>query len=206
MHPTGERLEPSETLVLVARCRQGDKEAERLLFERYVGRLYALASAKLPPGMQRRFGAEDVVQSVLLSFCRAVRNDRIDLKRSGDLWAWLVRITFKKLNSRLKHQLAARRSIRNEEHAPSAVDCDGDFAAAFLSREPAIEELEEVLDEIGYVFGQSDTPLRRLVDLRLEGCTKSEIAGRLSISHTTVNRYLKRAGCMLQERCQILSE
>jgi RNA polymerase sigma factor (sigma-70 family) len=204
MQPSVEPPDPSETLDLVARCREGDKEAERLLFERYVGRLYRLASAKVPRGMERRFGADDVVQSVLLSFCRAVRDDRIDLQRSGDLWAWLVRITFNKLNSRLKHHLAARRSVHKEADGPSGSDCD-DMASAFLSREPAVEELEEVLDEIDYLFGPSDSTMRQVVDLRLQDLSKSEIAERLGVSHTTVNRHLKKIGLLLQERCEALA-
>jgi RNA polymerase sigma factor (sigma-70 family) len=205
MQPLGESLDSSETVDLLARCREGDKEAERLLFERYVGRLYRLASATVPPGMERRFGADDVVQSVLLSFCRAIRNDRIDLKRSGDLWAWLVRITFNKLNSRLKHHLAARRSVQKEEDAPSSVDFGDALTSAFLSQEPAIEELEEVLDEIDFLFGPRDAPLRKVVDLRLQDLSKSEIAERLGVSHTTVNRLLKKIGILLQERCRSLA-
>jgi RNA polymerase sigma factor (sigma-70 family) len=205
MRPSSEPLEPSETLDLVAKCREGDKEAERLLFERYVQRLHRLATAKVPPGMERRFGADDVVQSVLLSFCRAIRNDHIDLKRSGDLWAWLVRITFNKLNSRLKHNLAARRSVQREVDVPSSVDSGEGLTSAFLSQEPAIEELEEVLDEIDYLFGPRDALLRRVVDLRLQDLSKSEIAERLGVSHTTVNRHLKKIALVLQERCQSLA-
>jgi RNA polymerase sigma factor (sigma-70 family) len=204
MQPSVEPSDPSETLDLVARCRAGDKEAERLLFERYVGRLFRLASTKVPRGMERRFGAEDVVQSVLLSFCRAVRHDRIDLQRSGDLWAWLVRITFNKLNSRLKHHLAARRSVHKESDAPRGSDCD-DIASAFLSHEPAAEELEEVLDEIDYLFGRGDSVMRQVVDLRLQDLSKSEIAEQLGVSHTTVTRHLKKIGLLLQERCQGLA-
>jgi RNA polymerase sigma factor (sigma-70 family) len=155
--------------------------------------------------MGRRFGAEDVVQSVLLSFCVAVRKGAIDLERSGDLWAWLVRITFHKLGNRLDYHLAAMRSVRKEEDPLSWVDSGEGPASAFLSKEPAIEELVELLDEIEHLFGPSDAPLRRVIDLRLQNLSKSEIADRLGVSHTTVNRHLKKIGTLLKERCESLS-
>jgi len=143
---------------------------------------------------------------VLLSFCRAVRNDRIDLKRSGDLWAWLARITFNKLGNRLDYHLAAMRSMRKEEDTPSGVESRDRLVSAFLAKEPAIEELTEFLDEIEHLFGAGDSPLRRVIDLRLQDFSKSEIADRLGVSHTTVNRYLKKIAAVLSERCQSMAE
>jgi RNA polymerase sigma factor (sigma-70 family) len=205
MQRSVEPSDPSETVDLVAKSRDGDKEAERLLFERYLSRLYRLANAKFPAGMERRFGADDVVQSVLLSLCRAIQSDRIELRRSGDLWAWLARINFNKLNGRLKHYLAARRSVHKEADATSESECDARLTSAFLSREPAIEELEEVLDEIDYLFGPNDSVMRKVVDLRLQDLSKSDIAERLRVSHTTVDRHLKQVGLVLQERLQTLA-
>src|SRR5664279_5023630 len=48
---------------LVARCREGDSQAETLLFERHLQSLLALVRARISTRLAPRFDAEDVVQS-----------------------------------------------------------------------------------------------------------------------------------------------
>jgi RNA polymerase sigma factor (sigma-70 family) len=206
MTPVGATADASETIALVERYRQGDQEAARLLFERYVRGLLDIIGAKLHPGLLRRFGPEDVAQSVFQSLFCAVNENRVTLERSGDLWAWLLQITFNKLSSRLAHHHAKKRSIAREVKRLTTAD-SGDQAAVFLwSREPSAEELVALADELDFLFGPSGSPLRRVVDLRLQDFTLHEIAEQLGVSHTTVDRHLKKIGRLFVERLRELSE
>ena len=206
MQPGDEALNPSETLALVERFRHGDKDAEWVLFDRYSRRLLDVVAARLPPGVARRFGPEDVVQSVLGSLCRALKEGSPKLERSGDLWAWLLQITFNKLASRIAYHLAAKRSVVRENELPSLVESAYGQDLALWSKEPSVEDLAAIADELDYLFGPHESTLRRVVDLRLQDFTITEIAERLSVSHTTVGRHLKIIVRRFEDRWRSLLE
>jgi RNA polymerase sigma factor (sigma-70 family) len=205
MQPVEEDSGRTETLNLAERYRRGDEDAARLLFDRYVQRLLELAGSNLPPGVARRFGPEDVVQSVFRSLFRAVKEDRVKLERSGDLWAWLLQVTFNKLRGRSAYHLAAKRSVKREE-LPMAENTRDHPALAFWSKEPSVEHLAAIADELDYLFGPNGSPLRRVVDLRLQGFSMEEIGERLGTSHATVSRQLKKIGRRFEERLRNQSD
>ncbi len=79
----GER--PASDAELVDRCRQGDPEAFRTLYERHAGRLYALARRLLGNATE----AEDRLQEVFLQAYRRLATFRGD----SSLGTWLHRLT-----------------------------------------------------------------------------------------------------------------
>ena len=195
-----------ETLELVGRCRQGETEAERLLFHRFVARLVDLLNARIPAGLARRFGPEDGAQEVFASLFRAVREDRIALVRSGDLWAWLARIAHHKLVNLVKRELRLKRSLMVEEAGSISGVLEDDARYALASGEPGVHEAVALADELEYLFGPVGATLRQVVDLRLREMSHFEIARRLEVSHTTVGRHLRRIAAILAARLQELEE
>lgn len=189
-----------DTLELVDRCRRGDADAEQLLFRRYAERLLRLLQTRIPPGVGRRFGPDDVAQDVFVSFFRAVREDRIRLQRSGDLWAWLARIAHHKLVNLVKRQLALKRSLAIEEGWSISGSLEDDARLEVASREPGAHEALALADELDLLFGAPSSLMRRVVDLRLCDMSLQEIARRLEVSHTTVNRYLSKISLILEAR------
>ena len=107
-----------------------------------------------------------------------MKEDRVKLERSGDLWAWLLQVTFNKLSSRVAHHLATKRSVNREEELPIGDDSGDHPALGFWSKGPSVEDLAEIADELDYLFGPSGSPLRRVVDLRLQDLTLQEIGER----------------------------
>ena len=202
MQPEEHFAGSSDTLSLVERCRAGDEDAARLLFDRYVQRLLELARSNLPTGLARRFGSEDVVQSVFRSLFRAVKEDRVKLERSGELWAWLLQVTFNKIRGRVSYNLAEKRSVRREKEDLACDDPGHHPEANYWSREPSVEDMVAIADELDYLFGPIGAPLRKVVDLRLQGFSMEEIGRRLAVSHTTVSRHLKLIGRRFEERLQ----
>lgn len=186
---------PTESAQLLARCAAGDSLAEAALFERYVVRLTLLARARLSRQLAARVDPEDIVLSAYRSFFLAAREQRFELRHSGELWRLLVKITLAKVCDQAEHHAAQRRSVKREQ-APVA-DASGAWLEA-IARDPspaevaqAIEQLERLLAALPELGGQ-------IVQLRLQGLRQDEIAAQLDCAERTVRRWLERAGQILK--------
>lgn len=185
---------------LLERWRQkGDEQAASELFHRYAGRLIGLARSQLSRKLARRVAPEDVVQSVCKSFFVRVRDGRIEVQPGDELWTLLATITMRKVFGNLEHHTAKKRSIqREQEPGPNDSTCMLDVAA--LAREPSpqdeavlVEERERALKEL--------SPLhRRIVELRLQEYTTTEIAGKVERTDRLVRLVLEKFGKQLQKR------
>jgi RNA polymerase sigma factor (sigma-70 family) len=170
---------PSEQLLL--RVRQGDEDASRQVFERYLTRLTALARSRLAARLQRRTDPEDVVLSAYRSFFVGARDGRFTLQRSGDLWRLLATITLHKLNRQVKRHSAESRDVQREIAAASGAD---------FAHEPTAEEAVALADELEAILTPLDPFLRRVLELRLQGQSLEEIAAITMRSERTVRRSL----------------
>jgi len=93
-----ERMEQTQDdALLLSRIAEGDREAFRLFYERYAGRILAYVRAI---GRQRD-AAEDVVQEVFLSVWRKAASYRPD---RGDVAGWLYTITRNRLVDRWRRR------------------------------------------------------------------------------------------------------
>jgi RNA polymerase sigma factor (sigma-70 family) len=170
---------PSDQLLL--RCRQGDEDASREIFERYLVRLTALARSRLAPRLAGRTDPEDIVLSAYRSFFVGAKDGRFVLQRSGDLWRLLVSITLHKLYRQVKRHSAESRDVQREEKLGENVT---------FSREPTVEEAVALADELEAILKPLDPLLRRVLELRLQGQSLEEIAAITMRSERTVRRSL----------------
>ena len=170
---------PSDQLLF--RCGQGDEDASREIFERYLGRLTALARSRLAPRLARRTDPEDIVLSAYRSFFVGAGDGRFVLRRSGDLWRLLVSITLHKLYRQVKRHSAESRDVQREKMLEEA--------HAF-SQEPTAEEAVALADELEAILKPLDPLLRRVLELRLQGQSLEEIATITMRSERTVRRSL----------------
>jgi RNA polymerase sigma factor (sigma-70 family) len=182
---------PSEQLLL--RCRQGDEDASREIFERYLARLTALARSRQAPRLARRTDPEDIVLSAYRSFFVGARDGRFVLQRSGDLWRLLVSITLHKLYRQVKRHSAESRDVQREEMLGENV--------AF-SQEPTAEEAVALADELEAILKPLDPLLRRVLELRLQGESLEEIAAITMRSERTVRRSLAELREAIASRCE----
>ncbi len=176
---------------VLERYRQGDERAAEQLFAQYVGRLTALARARLSPKLSARTDPEDVVLSAYRSFFVAAREGKFALARSGDLWRLLVAITLHKLYRQVRRHEAASRSVHLE-----SFDIEGER----LSHEPLPEEVVGVADELENLFARLDPFARRVLELRLQDRPLASIAEMTGRSERTVRRTLTAIREMLAER------
>jgi DNA-directed RNA polymerase specialized sigma24 family protein len=175
----------------------GDATAQPL-WERYFDRLVHLARNKLR--MAARAAAvedeEDAVLSAFDSFCRGAAQGRFPrLSDRDDLWRLLVVLTIRKALDQIERQRAAKRGggrlVGESALVGREAVADGNALDVVAGREPAPELAAMVAEEYERLRDAlDDDVLRRVLDLRLEGHDRREIAARLGCTVRTVTRKL----------------
>lgn len=185
--------EPNQTdpLQLLARWRRGDQAAAALLFQRYAGRLVALARSQLSAKLARHVDPEDVVQSVYRSFFADGREGRYQLERGGDLWQLLVTMTLHKLANQANHLATQKRAVGRERNFGSEDSLLG-IGAPKLAGNPSPVDAVALTDQLEQVLRPLDVAQRRIVEMRLQGYNLDEIAAEVCCSLSSVRRVLER--------------
>ena len=174
----------------------GDSAAQHL-WERYFHRLVQLARARLHSA--RRAGTiedeEDAALSAFDSFCRGAANGRFpQLASRDDLWRLLVVITVRKVLCQLERRGAQKRGggrLAGESALIGGDAADGGGLDRIAGHEPSPELAALVVDEYRRLRdGLRSEALRQVLDLRLEGYTREEIAERLGCAERAEKRKL----------------
>jgi DNA-directed RNA polymerase specialized sigma24 family protein len=175
----------------------GDSAAQHL-WKVYFDRLVHLARARLRSA--RRAGAiedeEDAVLSAFDSFCRGAARGRYpQLTDRDDLWRLLVVITVRKVLGQLKRQGAQKRAGGRLLGESALIGSDAAQAGGLdliAGNQPSPGLAAQVVDEYRRLrSGLRTEDLRQVLDLRLEGYTRTEIAERLGCAERTVKRKLE---------------
>jgi RNA polymerase sigma factor (sigma-70 family) len=177
---------------LIHGLRDGDGQIVQEFCEQYGEMLQRLADKHLAPGVRRRVGPEDVVQSACRTFLRRAKGGEFQLADSEALWRLLCAITLSKVREQTRFHLRQKRGLHREVEAalPSGDTSGADFQPVAPGPSPA--EAAEFADQFQRVLAGLDEEERQVVDLKLQECTNDEIAERLGCSERTVRRLLKR--------------
>lgn len=179
----------SDSRVLVDRCRAGDANAARQLFERYVDRLVAVARRRLSQPITSRVDPEDIVQSVFRTFFGRLKGGQFQLDQQNDLCKLLVRITVNKTLRQVAYQKAAKRDPGQEAHGDEG---DRESVLQLLARDPAPEEAVAFLDQLEHFLLQLLPEERRILEMRVQGYSNEEICKELGIYDRKIRRVLER--------------
>jgi RNA polymerase sigma-70 factor (ECF subfamily) len=179
----------AESRVLVDRCRAGDAEAARLLFERYVDRLVAVARRRLSQPLNSRVDPEDIVQSVFRTFFGRLKGGQFQLEQQDDLCKLLVRITVNKTLRQVAYQKAAKRDPSQEAHTD---DGEHEQVLQLLAREPDPEEAVAFLDQLEHFLAQLTPDEQRILEMRVQGYSNEDICKELGIYDRKIRRVLER--------------
>jgi RNA polymerase sigma-70 factor (ECF subfamily) len=175
--------------VFLEQWRAGDENAARQLFDRYVGRLVALARRHISERLAGRVDAEDIVQSVFRTFFVRVRDGQFRVEGPDDLCKLLARITVHKT---LRQVAFHRRARRDKGMEVPQGDGGEAMLLAVCSGEPTAEEVVAFVDTLEHFVTRLGEEDRKILALRLEGHSNAEIAEQLGISDRTVRRFVKR--------------
>jgi DNA-directed RNA polymerase specialized sigma24 family protein len=188
---------PGSISYWIGHLKAGDHAAAQALWERYFGRLMALARGRLRAAPRRAADEEDVALSAFDSFARAAAHGRFpQLLDRDDLWQLLVVITARKASTLANYE---RRQKRGGGRVYSEAVLAGDGSAEddaglapVASGEPSPEFAAQVAEECQRLLGRLDDPDLRAVALwKMEGYTNEEIAAKLGCVVRTVERRLR---------------
>lgn len=173
-----------ETGRLVAAARDGDQEAWRRLYERFRALLAFQAQSGIPDHLRGRFDSEDVLQSVFLSAFQALPDH--EYRGEPAFRAWLKEITRHELTSRIRAQLASKRSPEREQsggdldkvsggndETPSQVFSRVEHRARVLD---ALKQLEDAHLEVLWMRDFEHRPWEEIA--RVLGCAASSARRR----------------------------
>jgi RNA polymerase sigma-70 factor (ECF subfamily) len=175
---------------VMARLRAGDQDAARQIFQRFAGRLIALAHERLDCLVRRKVDPEDVVQSALKSFFLRYAAGQFDVGDWNSLWGLLVVITLRKCGREIKHFHGPQHDVRREAAAQAGSEATDAWEA--LADEPTPAEAAMLAETIEQVVGELGPRERRVFELRLQGCTVPEISAEVSRTEYTVEGVLRK--------------
>jgi RNA polymerase sigma-70 factor, ECF subfamily len=181
--------DPGADARVLEACRQGDREALRLLFEAYKDRVYSLALHHTRDDA----AASDIVQEVFLRLSTRLEQFRGEARFGTWLWRLVV-------NACLDERRRLRRLV------PFDASGDGHRAGGWRRVGPqeatlASRQMREAVQEaVARLSPRLRLPilLRYLEDLSYDeiaavlGCTKGTVASRLNRGHRALARRLRR--------------
>jgi RNA polymerase sigma-70 factor (ECF subfamily) len=177
--------------------RAGNQDAARALFERYSGRLVALARRHISNRLGRRVDPEDVVQSVFRTFFRRAQTGELHLYDPDHLCALLARITIHKALDQVSFHKAAKRNFNLDADSGSA---EHELVAQVLDHEPTPEAVNLFLDQLEHLLGQLQPEERQVLEMRMQGYTVEEIARRLNTYDRKIYRILERIRALAEQQ------
>lgn len=174
---------------LFERLRTGDPEAARLIFERHVEKLLALARRRISERLGGRVDPEDVVQSVFRTFFKRAADGQYAIQEQEDLCKLLARITVHKTLRQVEFHQAAKRDMHLE--TPQGEDAHQRLLD-IASREPTPETVNIFLDQLEHFLQQLQPQERQILELRMQGYETEEIASRLGTYDRKIRRVMER--------------
>jgi DNA-directed RNA polymerase specialized sigma24 family protein len=186
---------------LLGRLRSEDahvrNEAATTIWKRYCELLLDLACRNLSRRLQRRVGADDIVQLTFKSFFLRQLRGKYDLADRTDLLQLLVRMTLNKARSAATKQGRMRQDYRLELSTQPADADPGSVEGWLLEQasraEPMPEDAVALAEDTERRLAQLAPDLRRITLYKLEGYTNAEIAALpdMACSVRTVERKLR---------------
>src|SRR6185295_922439 len=169
---------------VIARCRQGDRDALRTLFETYKDRVYSIAMYSLGGDEQL---ASDVTQQVFIKLMTRIGQFRGD----SEFATWLYRLVVNTCRDEMRKQ---RRWVPLADSAFMTASVrqtqTGQYATKELARQVqhALGELKPKLRwplVLRYIEGLSYEEIGKVL-----GCSKGTVASRLNRGHSALSRKL----------------
>jgi len=192
--PNPEQLSPAaSSLTALMQQAGGNSTARDALARRfyepggYFDRLVRLVKRDL----RSEHYAEDVVQSALLSFCLRLKDGEFpNLPNREHLWKVLVTITRHKAVNALRAEERQKRDRRRTQPMPE--ESEGGRGLAAPGACPADQVAEK--DLLDWLLSALPDRLRKVAEMKLDGCDSTHIEQALNRSRTTVWRDLQTIG------------
>jgi RNA polymerase sigma factor (sigma-70 family) len=194
---------PADDRELIAAFKAGSETAARDLFDRYCEKLMRLARRRIGQRMNTRVDPEDVIQSAFRTFFVHVKNDEFSFEGEDDLFKLLVRLTVNKALRQIAHHRAAKRDPGKEVMQGSN---DADVMNNLSAHDPSPEVEVAVLDELERFLSQLPDFDRKVLEMKLQGHSSTDIAEALGSYDRKIRRVLERIEAVAKENAAAADE
>ncbi len=177
---------------MIQGLRDGDANVCTDFWMKYGPMLEGVAGKQISNQLQRRVGAEDVVQSACRTFFRRISEGQFELPDSDALWRLMCAITLTKARRAARDQNRQKRGMDREQYidATAPDQSTGGFELAGQGEAPV--EAVEVADQLRAVLEGLGEQECQILDLKLQQFTNDEIADKIGCSERTVRRLTKK--------------
>lgn len=166
--------------VLIDGCRKQDRVVQRLLYERYAGKLFVVCKRYIKDPDE----AEDVLQDAFVKIFKYIDTFRFECP----LEAWLKRIVINTALKQLRKQKPWENKVDVDEVAPVLAQTDESLPT--LNYQHLLQLIQELPPGCRTVFNL----------YAIEGYNHAEIAELLAISEGTSKSQFFRARALLQQK------
>lgn len=177
---------------LLVQANGGDEAAAFEIWERYFTRLVALVAKRLPDGVGRMMGPEDIASTALDCLLRGAKEGRFrKLHNRDDLWQILVMIAVRRTCTVIRDD--GRHAGGESKLLSSSTDSDN-FRKGIVNRidrSPTPDSLVVLQDTFDQLNQELDAQQQAIVRHRLAGHTNDEIAEKLGVVTRTIERKMK---------------
>lgn len=179
-------MEEPSSQQLIARCIDGDREAQTLVIERYRTRLLRLAQQGAAD-RGKQIESDSVVTEVFLRFLQLAQSGRLEWQFEGGLWRLLSRMTAFRVKEKRREAADPRRTAPGGE--------DSAHGREYHSATTSDDALATALDEFRELLGDYRHSLsgdRSIIfDCWLAGESSLAIGGKTGMTDRNVRRILQ---------------
>ena len=178
-------MEAPSSRQLIARCIEGDQDAQTQIVDRYQLRLLKMAR-QANAGGKRNVEPDSVVAEVFVRFLNLARSGRLEWQFEGGLWRLLSHMTAIRLKEKNREIRDPRKTARggsgllDEQELVSHIRYDQALAES-------MEEFREILGEYRSSLSQDRLPV---FDCWLKGTSTLEIGAAVKMTDRHVRRIL----------------
>jgi RNA polymerase sigma factor (sigma-70 family) len=174
------------TSSLLERARKGDQEAWQVLFDDCYPKILRVIRRRLSRQMRKLYDSTDIANEVMKSLAANFNN--IDFESIGGLRAFLILAAKQKVVDGYRKGYAQKRDIGRDRPLGSEGEAGWDLAdASPTASQVAVASEEEVI----LLEGQSGEK-RRVLELKLQGLSNSEVARETGLHIRGIERFLEK--------------
>jgi RNA polymerase sigma factor (sigma-70 family) len=181
---------------LMADVVAGSEDAIWQLAEIYTPYIIRAVRRSLSPQLRPKLDSQDFAQTLWASLLLK-RVDLTRLKSPEQLIAYLAQATKNKVIDKTRHFNTQKQDIAREENLEDYANCKTGRRArsptqVLYSREPTPSTSASLRERWNQILSSSSDRDRRILALRLKGCTFDSISDQLQINQATARRAIQR--------------
>jgi RNA polymerase sigma-70 factor (ECF subfamily) len=175
---------------LVARAKAGDQAAMGELFRTHYPKITRVISRRLNRPMRSLFDSTDFASDVFKSLI--AKFDRFDFKSEDAFLCFLQQAAEQKIIDQHRRITSQKRDKSREQSLDGAVGPDGDYGPLPVpGHDPTPSQVVSAEETYDLMRARMDAEHQKVLELRREGWTNSEIAAMLNWSVRKVQRTLE---------------